>query len=347
MTITDLTNTTWKFNDTIDVTSSSLSVYIDFDGFGYSQPSGTAYMISGNIIKIQNNELRYYLTGGGSGYLQYDNSGWTSIEEHRDLQRTIHFTGGQDVTYTSFINWLLQNATCTYIEGAVPNKVIYNGNTLIDLTQDTITPSRLISGYTAHDASGAPIVGVAKGENVMIKTMEEFTENYDNPLGFIVSYNNVTTGKTYVTNSVTTSKGVLVETTSADLASAWFFEATETANRYAIYTYLTEGGDKYYIYNNTASNANFIGLSTTTKALFDVSFIESTKFLFKISTKNAWIQHSNSGGGIRLYTDHNNRNNSEFSFEYIENAIVPFGTLEITENGTYDVSQYKTVIVNI
>lgn len=39
------------------------------------------------------------------------------------------------------------------------NKVIYDGTTLIDLTQDTITASDLLSGITAHDASGAPIVG--------------------------------------------------------------------------------------------------------------------------------------------------------------------------------------------
>lgn len=39
------------------------------------------------------------------------------------------------------------------------NKVIYGGNTLIDLTGDTITPETLLSGRTAHDQSGAPIVG--------------------------------------------------------------------------------------------------------------------------------------------------------------------------------------------
>lgn len=39
------------------------------------------------------------------------------------------------------------------------NKVIYGGNTLIDLTSDTITKDKLQSGYTAHDASGATITG--------------------------------------------------------------------------------------------------------------------------------------------------------------------------------------------
>lgn len=39
------------------------------------------------------------------------------------------------------------------------NKVEYNGDTLIDLTGDTVTPQSLLSGATAHDASGASITG--------------------------------------------------------------------------------------------------------------------------------------------------------------------------------------------
>lgn len=39
------------------------------------------------------------------------------------------------------------------------NKVIFGNETLIDLTSDTITPSDLANGVTAHDASGAPITG--------------------------------------------------------------------------------------------------------------------------------------------------------------------------------------------
>lgn len=39
------------------------------------------------------------------------------------------------------------------------NKVIYGGNILIDLTGDTVTPDKILSGYTAHDKSGASIEG--------------------------------------------------------------------------------------------------------------------------------------------------------------------------------------------
>lgn len=39
------------------------------------------------------------------------------------------------------------------------NKIIYGGQTLIDLTSDTVDAAHLLSGYTAHAKSGAPITG--------------------------------------------------------------------------------------------------------------------------------------------------------------------------------------------
>lgn len=39
------------------------------------------------------------------------------------------------------------------------NKVVYGGTTLIDLTADTVTSSALLSGVTAHNKAGAPVIG--------------------------------------------------------------------------------------------------------------------------------------------------------------------------------------------
>lgn len=44
----------------------------------------------------------------------------------------------------------------------VTNKVIYDGNVLIDLTGDTVTASDILSGKTAHDKSGATITGTCE-----------------------------------------------------------------------------------------------------------------------------------------------------------------------------------------
>lgn len=37
--------------------------------------------------------------------------------------------------------------------------VIAGGGVLIDLTSDTVEPDKIVEGYTAHDASGAPVTG--------------------------------------------------------------------------------------------------------------------------------------------------------------------------------------------
>ena len=44
------------------------------------------------------------------------------------------------------------------------NKVqLANGTVLMDLTADTVTADKLLSGTTAHDKSGAPITGTILG----------------------------------------------------------------------------------------------------------------------------------------------------------------------------------------
>ena len=42
------------------------------------------------------------------------------------------------------------------------NQVIVNGETILDLSADTVTPAKLVEGATAHDKSGAPITGTLK-----------------------------------------------------------------------------------------------------------------------------------------------------------------------------------------
>lgn len=39
------------------------------------------------------------------------------------------------------------------------NKVVYGNRTLIDLTSDTVTKDKILSGFTAHDKSGTIITG--------------------------------------------------------------------------------------------------------------------------------------------------------------------------------------------
>ena len=58
------------------------------------------------------------------------------------------------------------------------NKVVYNGIVLIDLTEDTVTPSTLMQGYTAHDKSGALITGTATGGGTEAGTVTQDAQGY-------------------------------------------------------------------------------------------------------------------------------------------------------------------------
>lgn len=60
------------------------------------------------------------------------------------------------------------------------NKVEINGETKIDLTQDTVTPENLLSGVTAHNAAGEQIVGAvtAGGGITNFPTIEEVRANW-------------------------------------------------------------------------------------------------------------------------------------------------------------------------
>lgn len=42
-------------------------------------------------------------------------------------------------------------------------KVVYDNETLIDLTSDTVAADNLMEGFTAHDAAGNAVTGTASG----------------------------------------------------------------------------------------------------------------------------------------------------------------------------------------
>lgn len=58
------------------------------------------------------------------------------------------------------------------------NKVVYNNETLIDLTNDTVTTNDLIKGVVAHDKSGTKINGA-----LVVRTVYTGSETPSNSVG--------------------------------------------------------------------------------------------------------------------------------------------------------------------
>lgn len=109
------------------------------------------------------------------------------------------------------------------------NKVVYNNNTLIDLTSDTVDATKLLKGYTAHDKKGVKITG----------TYEE-----SKPTGS----KNITTNGTYdVTNyasavvNVPVPSGYVKPSGNIDITTSGKYDVTN----YATATVEVSGGGNY------------------------------------------------------------------------------------------------------
>lgn len=67
------------------------------------------------------------------------------------------------------------------------NKVVYGNSTLIDLTEDTVSANNLLAGETAHDRSGAPVVGsVVTAEVVDNLTTQDATKALSANQGYVL-----------------------------------------------------------------------------------------------------------------------------------------------------------------
>ena len=55
------------------------------------------------------------------------------------------------------------------------NQVIVNGETILDLRSDTVTPETLQKGYTAHDKSGTKITGTLEASSISVQPSKSVT----------------------------------------------------------------------------------------------------------------------------------------------------------------------------
>ena len=73
------------------------------------------------------------------------------------------------------------------------SKVIYGNRTLIDLTEDTVSPSNLLVGVQAHDNVGRRIHGAYIPPRIQLSKTVEITENGSHTIQPDVGYNGMGT----------------------------------------------------------------------------------------------------------------------------------------------------------
>lgn len=137
MALTNLTGTTWKFNDTIDFSliSSNTTFNINFTIFSMQATSLT--------IRPNDNELVCYIPSLESNVQLYNGTSWPQED-----WKIISITDGTDATNSTLINWLKANATWTnQPEGVF---VSYSGSEITSM-EESGTKTLLTSGKYCED----------------------------------------------------------------------------------------------------------------------------------------------------------------------------------------------------
>lgn len=103
------------------------------------------------------------------------------------------------------------------------NKVVYDGDILIDLTSDTVAAAYLLKNYTAHDKSGAPITGSCEYDSNTTDANASASE--------ILSGKTAYVNKVKVTGSMTNngSNNVTVTSKSGTSISAGYYDGSGKA----------------------------------------------------------------------------------------------------------------------
>lgn len=127
------------------------------------------------------------------------------------------------------------------------NKIVYNGNTLIDLSQDTVSdPSHIMAGYIGHLNDGSQVTGTGQsGEDTLVEALHNrVTHVEDDTLTSIRSY-----GLAYMTALTSVSFPNLQTVNSYAFYNdynlemdGWPFPAAKTIGNYAFrYCYKLTG----------------------------------------------------------------------------------------------------------
>ena len=222
------------------------------------------------------------------------------------------------------------------------SKVVYDGNTLIDLTSDSVNASNLSKGTTAHNAAGEPIVGTFE------QVQSDWNQNNETAADYVKNR------PFYTKNPVET---VLVEEMTlsftevdpgagiytSDFEGAYSFIAGETytvywdGNAYELAWKIFEGGTLYLgnpsiafggtdtgePFSAMTDNSRMMVYTVDASASHTFSISKVVKEVVKIDTKYLPFMPKPSGESYLTFSSQNS-----FSLEIYENTKSWDGTLE-------------------
>lgn len=218
-----------------------------------------------------------------------------------------------------------------------------------DGTREQVTDFTLEEGKVSFSATGFSVYEIAAepaefnpGSIDLAKKISDLVSERAED-GFFIGY-----GNKYAKSSLN-NNNCLVETESLSEAAIWYFDiisSDEDVVKVNIYTYV-DGIAKYIFCPNNSNNVQ-LSSENNKRTLFKITETDITKFTnfpdtfsVKKDSEERWLQHSNGGGGIRLYTSQgdNNNINDKIKFSFVDTYLVPDDYYEL-DGKTYGIMHY-------
>ena len=211
------------------------------------------------------------------------------------------------------------------------NKVVFNGTTLIDLTADTVTPSTLMQGYTAHDKSGALITGIASATGGVTQDQDGYLvlDDSGDGGGGVSSYTLIGTEEVTANTTSTTAAKITTIQFDSELYTADAFiyvKIRDKAGKRSGYFY---GSDTFYLNVYAAKKASSSLTSVAPIILY--SFDSNGNIKMSPTTNNSMYNNASSAYGVYAQA---------LTASYGINIYQKYSSTSGTINGTYKVEVY-------
>lgn len=219
------------------------------------------------------------------------------------------------------------------------NKVEFDGRTLIDLTNDTVTPATLISGITAHDKSGVTIIGTYEsGQSIQPITIT--TNGVYIAQNGVDGYSPVTVNVSRddpfaLTDYIESSGTQMIETDYVSNSNTRFEMICNFQNKNS-YPVIFGGGSSYVNvgWNGVSGHVQF---ATSNYASINFSNYYSKKCVVELQSNRFKVEAENGNitGIASIYTLGNNTRNTGI-FQNVGGAASNFTSMKLYRFRIYE-----------
>lgn len=303
----------------------------------------------------------YYKNAGDSTYSEYDSDtvpdityfGWTRegyTFSHWNTQSddtgVTYAIGSTNPDYNLYAIW-------EEIQQLATNKVVFGGQTVVDLTQDTATEGTVLAGYTFHKADGQQTVGTYTPQAVSLQTKSAtYTpatsqqtatitadSGYDglSSVGITVNAMPSGTAGTPTATKGTVSNHAVSVTPSVTNTTGYITGGTKTGTAVSVSASELVSGTYSVTSSGTKDVTNYASASVP-------SGTEGTPTATKGTVSNHSVSVTPSVTNTTGFITGNTKTGTAVTVSASE---LVSGTLSITDNGTADVTNYASVDVNV